>query len=159
MKRVKVMALVLGTVFLLGSVGLGFSQGFNPGSSQQGTSQYGGQQQAYKGSIAVGQSKTDENYAEMPVNFEKMAKISLPQAIQTAVNANPGTSAVGISLGNENGFLVYSVTLNNGLDVKVDAGTGKIVHTEKAGTDHENAEERSSEEETRSSEEGSEGGE
>ncbi|NOY09182.1 MAG: hypothetical protein GXP33_10130 [Spirochaetes bacterium] len=161
MKRTKVKALVLGTVFLLGSMGFGFSQGWNPGSSQQGTSQYAGQQkqQAYKGSIAVAQSQTDENYAEMPANLEKMAKISLQQALQAAVNANSGTSAVGAELGNENGFLIYSVSLNNGLDVKVDAGTGQIVHTEKAGTDHEHhTEERSSKEEQRGGEEGSEGG-
>jgi len=161
MKRVK--ALILGTVFLLGSIGFGFSQGFNPGSSQQGTSQYAGQQQqqqqSYKGSIAVAKNQTDENYAEMPANLEKMAKISLQQALQAAVNANSGTSAVGAELGNENGFLIYSVSLNNGLDVKVDAGTGQIVHTEKSGTDHEHhAEERSSEEEQRGGEEGSEGG-
>lgn len=161
MKRTKVKALVLGTVFLLGSIGFGFSQGGNPGSSQQGTSQYAGQQQqAYKGSIAVAQSQTDENYAEMPANLEKMAKISLQQALQAAVNANSGASAVGAELGNENGFLIYSVSLNNGLDVKVDAGTGQIVHTEKAGTDHHehHAEEGSSEEEQRVGEKGSEGG-
>lgn len=158
MKHLKVTALLLGTVFLLGSVGLGFSQGWNPGSSQQGTSQNAAQQQqqqAYRGSITVAQKQTDENYADLPANLEKMAKISLQQALQTAVAANPGTSAVGVSLSNENGFLVYSVALNNGLDVKIDAGTGRIVHTEKAGADH--AEEGRSEEK-RGGEEGNSGG-
>ena len=162
MKRVKVMVLALGAVFLLGSVGIGFSQGWNPNTSKQGASQYTGtqqQQKVYKGSIAVAQEQTTENYADMPANLAKMAKLNLSQAMQAAAAANPGTSTVGVELDNENGFLVYSVTLNNGLDVKVDAGTGQIVHTEKAGTDQEHhAEERSSEEGTRGGEEGSEGG-
>ncbi len=33
-------------------------------------------------------------------------------------------------LENENGCLVYGFELSNGLDVKVDAGTGEVVHTE-----------------------------
>ncbi|NOY07250.1 MAG: PepSY domain-containing protein [Spirochaetes bacterium] len=48
---------------------------------------------------------------------------------QTAASANPGTIAAAAELDNENGFLVYSVSFNSGLDVKVDAGTGQIVHT------------------------------
>jgi hypothetical protein len=31
--------------------------------------------------------------------------------------------------------LVYSVELSNGMDVKVDAGTGTVLHTEPAGND------------------------
>jgi hypothetical protein len=31
--------------------------------------------------------------------------------------------------------LVYSVELSNGMDVKVDAGTGTVLHTEQAGDD------------------------
>ena len=161
MKHLRVKALVLGTMFLLGSAGFGFSQDWNPDSSRQGAAKYSEQkQQIYKGSIAVARNQTDENYAEMPANPEKMAKISLQQAMQATAAANPGTSAVGAGLGNENGFLVYSVSLNNGLDVEVDAGTGQIVHTEKASTDQEHhVEERSSEEENSEGEKGSEGGE
>jgi uncharacterized membrane protein YkoI len=35
-----------------------------------------------------------------------------------------------VELDNENGVVVYSVELDNGLDVKVDAGNGNILHTE-----------------------------
>jgi len=38
---------------------------------------------------------------------------------------------------NENGALVYSVELSNGLDVKVDAGNGTILSTEQADADEE----------------------
>jgi len=62
-----------------------------------------------------------------------LAKIGLDRAIQVARTAVPGT-AVGSSLDDENGCVVYSVEIRSadGMvhDVKVDAGTGAIVHQE-----------------------------
>ena len=63
------------------------------------------------------------------------ATITVTQAEAAALAANPGTTVVKVELDNENGALVYSVELSNGLDVKVDAGNGEILHTEQAGND------------------------
>jgi uncharacterized membrane protein YkoI len=56
--------------------------------------------------------------------------ITANQAQAAALAANPGTTAVKTELDDENGKLIYSVELNNGLDVKVDAMTGAILSSE-----------------------------
>jgi uncharacterized membrane protein YkoI len=56
--------------------------------------------------------------------------ITADQAQAAALAANPGTTAVKTELDDENGKLIYSVELNNGLDVKVDAMTGAILSSE-----------------------------
>lgn len=100
------------------------------------------QEPSYMGSIAVdparfeGMSEADEAAA-----LQEMAIISADQARAAAGAANPGATAVKVELDNENGVLVYSVELNNGLDVKVDAGNGAILHTEQADADQESGRE------------------
>ena len=59
--------------------------------------------------------------------------ITAQQAQTAALAANPGTTALAVGLDDENGCLVYGVELSNGADVKVDAGTGQVVHTDAAG--------------------------
>ncbi|HLJ59404.1 MAG TPA: PepSY domain-containing protein [bacterium] len=78
------------------------------------------------------------------------AKITLAQAQQVAQAAVPGT-LLRSELDSENGCLVYSVEIRSATrtihDVKVDAGTAKIVHQEIAtrmGTEHEGASEQES---------------
>ena len=94
------------------------------------------QQPQYTGSITVneaqykGMSEADEAAA-----LQAQAKISAADAEKAALVANAGTTVVKTELGNENGVLVYSVELSNGMDVKVDAGNGKVLHTEQAGND------------------------
>jgi hypothetical protein len=61
--------------------------------------------------------------------------ITADQAKAAALAANPGTTATKVELDDENGCLVYSVELSNGLDVKVDAGNGDILSTEQADAD------------------------
>jgi uncharacterized membrane protein YkoI len=56
--------------------------------------------------------------------------ITADQAQATALAANPGTTTVKTELDDENGKLIYSVELNNGLEVKVDAMTGAILSSE-----------------------------
>jgi uncharacterized membrane protein YkoI len=94
------------------------------------------QQPSYTGSITVneaqyqGMSETDEAAA-----LQSKATITSTQAEAAALAVNPGTTVVKTELDNENGVLVYSVELSNGMDVKVDAGTGTVLHTEQAGDD------------------------
>jgi uncharacterized membrane protein YkoI len=65
-----------------------------------------------------------------PRPFQPLDIISADVAEQAAIDPNPGTTVVETELGNENGVLVYSVELSNGSEVKVDAGTAKVLHTQ-----------------------------
>jgi uncharacterized membrane protein YkoI len=80
-------------------------------------------------------------------HLESLAKIPVAQAIRAAQAAVPGTVKQS-SLENENGCLVYSVDIQSAdgkfHDVKVDAGTGTVVHQEtsaKLGVEREGTEE------------------
>lgn len=94
------------------------------------------QEPQYTGSIIVdesvyeGMSEADEAAA-----LQALATISSSEAEAAAIAANPGTTVVKTELDCENGVLVYSVELSNGLDVKVDAGNGEVLYTEQAGDD------------------------
>jgi len=96
------------------------------------------QSPSYAGSIAVDQARYEGvSEADEAAALQGMATVSADQAKAAAEAANPGTKAIKVELDNENGVLVYSVELDNGLDVKVDAGNGAILHTEPAGGDQE----------------------
>jgi uncharacterized membrane protein YkoI len=68
-----------------------------------------------------------------PADLSTLAKIKADQAMTSAQSAFPGAAVKKVELDNENGCLVYSVFLSNGLDVKVDAGNGSVLFHEKAG--------------------------
>lgn len=69
-----------------------------------------------------------------------LAKISIEQAISSA-QAKQAGKVVGASLDNENGFLVYSVEIASknvsAVDVKVDAGNGKVLKVAAAADNEE----------------------
>jgi len=90
---------------------------------QDGTESSGAQAQ----STDAGDS--DPNQAAL----QSQAKITLDQATQAALSANPGASVLKSELDNEAGALVYSLELSNGQSVDVDTVTGKIIKTEPAG--------------------------
>jgi len=64
-----------------------------------------------------------------PVDLTSLAKIPADQAMAAAQAAYPGSRVKGLALENENGCLVYSVLLSNGLEVKVDAGNGIVLRS------------------------------
>lgn len=84
------------------------------------------QEPTYSCSIKVPQGTKDQDLA-------KLAKIPAAQATQAAQAAVSGTVKQS-ELENENGCLVYSVDIQSAdgkfHDVKVDAGTGTVVHQE-----------------------------
>ncbi|MBI1886219.1 MAG: PepSY domain-containing protein [Chloroflexi bacterium] len=92
----------------------------------------GVQEPALNGSIAVpegqdeGLSEADEAAALAP-----LATVSTNQAVAAARAEVPGDLGK-VELENENGSLVYSVEIG-GKDVKVDAGTGVVLHVESDG--------------------------
>jgi uncharacterized membrane protein YkoI len=94
------------------------------------------QQPQYTGSITVNEAQyKGMSEADEAAGLQAQAKISAADAEKVALVANADTTVVKTELGNENGVLVYSVELSNGMDVKVDAGNGKVLHTEQAGND------------------------
>jgi uncharacterized membrane protein YkoI len=94
------------------------------------------QQPLYTGSISVNEAQYQGmNEADEAAALQAKATITSAQAEAAALAANPGTTVIKTELDNENGVLVYSVELSNGLDVKVDAGNGKILYTEQTGND------------------------
>lgn len=70
-----------------------------------------------------------------PKDLSSLAKIKADAAIGAALTANPGTAVTKLKLENENGCLVYSVHLNNGQEVIVDAGKGSVIHSQRTGSD------------------------
>ncbi len=104
------------------------------GAQQQGQKQV----PAYTCSIKVPQPE--------PADLSTLAKIKADQAMAAAQAAFPGAQVKKVELDNENGCLMYSVDLSNGMDVKVDAGNGSILHQEPAGKEgHEGREGRDEE--------------
>ncbi len=105
-------------------------------------------QAKHAGSIQV---KSDDEAA-----FAGMAKISLDSAVNAAMQAVPG-KALKVELENENGHLVYGVEIAKAdkqvVDVKVDAGNGKVL---KIGTDQKDNEGREGEDSDNGREEGDE---
>ncbi|HWP47267.1 MAG TPA: PepSY domain-containing protein [Candidatus Limnocylindrales bacterium] len=89
------------------------------------------QEPSYKGSIIVGQAERSD--------FPDMAKISLQEAMQTALTRVPG-KVLKIELENENDYLVYGVEIVSGdksiTDVKIDAGTGSVLKLDQHSADH-----------------------
>ncbi|HDR14201.1 MAG TPA: hypothetical protein ENN79_01700 [Desulfobacteraceae bacterium] len=75
--------------------------------------------------------------------FPSMAKISMEQAVQNALASVQG-QVLKTELEDENGFLVYGVEVVSSdksvVDVKVDAGTGKVLAMEKDKADDEDHE-------------------
>jgi hypothetical protein len=71
-----------------------------------------------------------------PADLSTLAKIKADQAMGAAQAAFPGAAVKKVELDNENGCLVYSVVLSNGLDVKVDAGNGTVFRKETPSAEH-----------------------
>jgi uncharacterized membrane protein YkoI len=94
------------------------------------------QEPSYSGSIAVDQAKYDGmSEAEEAAALQQYATVSAADAEAAVLAANPGTTVVKTELDDENGVLVFSVELSNGKDVKVDAGSGAILHMEAGESD------------------------
>jgi hypothetical protein len=75
-----------------------------------------------------------------PTNLSALAKITADQAMAAARAAYPGSRVHRVELENDNGCLVYGVSLSNGLEVKVDAGTGVVLHQEQEDSEDEGQE-------------------
>jgi len=133
---------VLVVALLVGSLAMtAFAQDPTPQAQTEEQADTGPNEQlpSYDSSIRVddaqyeGTSEADEAAA-----LAGQVTITPDEAKDAALAANPGATVVKVELDNENGALVYSVELSNGLDVKVDAGNGAILSTGQEDAD-ENA--------------------
>ena len=75
-----------------------------------------------------------------PRNLSALSKITADQAMAAARAAYPGSRVQRVELENDNGCLVYGVSLSNGLEVKVDAGAGVVLHQEQEDSEDEGQE-------------------
>jgi uncharacterized membrane protein YkoI len=98
------------------------------------------QDSTINGSIKVTDTNTDDTVkdtaqseAAEAAKYTSMAKISEADAMKAAV-AKVGGTATKATLGNENGSLVYEVTVGT-QDVKVDAGNGKVLSVDTEGNE------------------------
>ncbi|WP_104119143.1 PepSY domain-containing protein [Arthrobacter sp. B1805] len=113
----------------------------NSGTPSPGTTQseQGEQQEAkVTGSISVPESGTEVPDAEEAAQLAKLATIDTKAAEAAATASVPGSSVVSTELGDEDGFLVYDVSVKDGAgtvtEVKVDAGNATVLASE-AGDD------------------------
>ncbi len=60
----------------------------------------------------------------------KVPAVTMSQAIETVLTANPGRDVIGVSVEREDDKLAWEVELDNNLEVYVDANNGKIIKTE-----------------------------
>lgn len=114
-----------------------------------------GEQQEPKlnGSISVPESATEQSEADESAQLEALSTIDVKAAEAAATGSVAGSSVVFTELGDENGSLVYEVTVKDGAgvltEVKVDAGDASVLATE-AGEDEaaEGAEDEAAEDES-----------
>jgi hypothetical protein len=80
--------------------------------------------------VSDGDSETNDDAQdkEESAKLQALAKITAPQA-QRAAEANSGSRASRIKLENEDGNLLYAVTIGQ-KEVKVDAGNGQVLYIE-----------------------------
>ena len=87
------------------------------------------------GSIAVPEGQSDNlSEADEAAALAPLAKITPDEASAAAQAQVPG-QVQKVELDDENGSLVYSVEIG-GKDVKVDAGTGAVLHIETDGPEY-----------------------
>jgi hypothetical protein len=75
-----------------------------------------------------GETNDDAQDKQESAKLQSLAKITAPQA-QQAAEANSGGRANSVKLENEDGNLLYAVTIGQ-KEVMVDAGNGRVLYTE-----------------------------
>lgn len=100
------------------------------------------QEPSYTGSIRAPEGQSDSEAAERQreaaeaQKLQSLAKIDQTAAEQAALKAVPGT-VKETELESENGFVVYGIEVagkdGKAYDVKVDAGTGEVLHQQVDG--------------------------
>ena len=94
----------------------------------------------YNSDVRGGTIRLDK---QVEADFPALAKLTFDQAVQKALEAVQG-QVLKTELENENGFLVYGVEVVTAdkavMDVKVDAGSGKVLAMDRDKSDEKNHE-------------------
>lgn len=111
----------------------------SPASSSTQSEKNEPQEVKIKGSISVTESATEESEAAETAKLAKLAKVDEKGANAAAVASVTGSSVVSTSLDDEDGFLVYEVTVKDKAgamtEVIVDAGNAKVLASEAEGNE------------------------
>jgi uncharacterized membrane protein YkoI len=83
------------------------------------------------------ETNDDVEESQEASKLQSLAKITPQQAQQSAEAANQGAKASEVKLENENGDLVYAVTIGQ-TEVIVDAGNGKVLSSNEGETNEGN---------------------
>lgn len=94
--------------------------------------------QAIEASDGDGETNDDMKAQQEVMQLQPLAKITAQQAQQTAETAQKA-KASGVKLENEDGNLVYTVTIGQ-QEVAVDAGNARILYVERSNQESNNAE-------------------
>jgi uncharacterized membrane protein YkoI len=145
--RVKRVLAAIGVAAGLGAGAAGIAAAASDTTSPSTSSSAESQQheRSYTSSVQLPE-QANQNEADETAALTAAAKITPDQARQAALAAVPGT-AVSVSLDNENGNVVYSITITaNGTttDVKVDAGNAAILAKDTPDNESNNTAEASS---------------
>jgi len=89
--------------------------------------------QVAEASDGDGETNDDVKDQQESAKLQPLAKITSQQAQQAAEQAGGG-KASSVKLDNEDGNLVYAVVIGQ-QEVKVDAGNGKVLYTDKVGNE------------------------
>jgi uncharacterized membrane protein YkoI len=136
--------LIAGAVILGGIGGVTIAQSLAASQNQNQKQQVEEESPKYKSSISVdeqNQEKDDgkDGAAEKQENaaLAGKAKITKDEAVKAAQTDQPGSTVQEAGLENENGNLAYEVKMSDQsgktVEVKVDAGNGKVLAVESEG--------------------------
>jgi hypothetical protein len=80
---------------------------------------------------ATAQTAEDEDNGKSVVGTPLLEPaIDLIRAQEIALEGHTGAAVMDVELGDLNGLLTYSVTLDSGIEVDVDATSGEVIRTE-----------------------------
>jgi hypothetical protein len=143
-------ALLIGLVMLLASTGL-----FAEGRQERANDNDETMEPAITASLQVAGNK-DLSSADLAAQYADQI-ISLVDAENLVRQANPDQMILGISLENQNGYIIYEAALADGSAVLLDAANGEVVlHEKKADLEHEREKESAEDNDREDSEGGGE---
>jgi hypothetical protein len=87
---------------------------------------------------AAAQAADDEDNGKSVVGTPLLEpSIDLIRAQEIALEGHTGAAVIDVELGGQNGVLAYSVTLDSGDEVDVDATSGEVIRTEEQDGDQD----------------------
>jgi Peptidase propeptide and YPEB domain len=99
-------------------------------SGMLGTGPLASAQDATPPARAAAQTADEDNGKSVVGTPLLEPSIDLIRAQEIALEGHTGAAVIDVELGGQNGVLAYSVTLDSGIEVDVDATSGEVIRTE-----------------------------